>query len=636
MLVKKELLAVEPAKMPAVPKKQKMNYSAAVHTAALKRSGTVLVVDLYRSEKGSIAYRFFTDGNSFQILTGPAPGGWTTHHMGNLLRGDGAYCSDQELDLANEFLNLRIQSYCHRSDIVGQMDAFASGIATEKRSKEYQKRTDLMKEHFDMYPKRPENLVAYCEDHVFDFSYIFIDKVKDGKRRAVCGHCGKHFAVDKSAASGKTGLCPHCGKFSIYRGSWFTSSITNKEKICIAAKVDGQLLLRWTDVTRTFTHPSHSPKYDFSDYAYNLHLNTKKGPQIYCYKYQCVECWGWNWYRKKNEDCCIDESYVYTDNLDEVFGDSYYNVNLKEGLAGRDCKMRFHYLLKNLRLDPGAEYLFKLKMPMLASQADSMELTGKGFSNVLGVSKQMLPLYSKFNVSLAEHRIIKGYGQWVSDENFEALREMKLDKYCDVTLDALKYLSLDRFAHYFRKQKAAIPKKTYGWLITEYTDYISMSATLKVDLSHKSVLMPKNVVDAHDTILPRFNAVKHAKEDAAFREAVGPIYEDLRITEFKKDGFCIILPQLRSDLITEGQSLNHCVGGDNYYKRHIAGTNLIFFIRRENDPQKPFFTMEVEMSGYKIRQLYGFGDCSAPKEVREFADSFVRKLRPTTAERKTA
>ena len=37
----------------------------------------------------------------------------------------------------------------------------------------------------------------------------------------------------------------------------------------------------------------------------------------------------------------------------------------------------------------------------------------------------------------------------------------------------------------------------------------------------------------------------------------------------------------------------------------------------------PYFTMELDMSNFRICQLYGFSDCSAPPEIRKFAERFA-------------
>ena len=85
-------------------------------------------------------------------------------------------------------------------------------------------------------------------------------------------------------------------------------------------------------------------------------------------------------------------------------------------------------------------------------------------------------------------------------------------------------------------------------------------------------------------------------------------------------------PQTRDDFINEGISLNNCVGSAGYYDRHVLGRSMVFFIRRASQPEKPFFTTEIGMDAGRIKQLYGFSDCSAPKDVRVFTEGFVRAV----------
>ena len=51
---------------------------------------------------------------------------------------------------------------------------------------------------------------------------------------------------------------------------------------------------------------------------------------------------------------------------------------------------------------------------------------------------------------------------------------------------------------------------------------------------------------------------------------------------------------------------------------------MVFFIRRASQPEKPFFTTEIDIDAGRIQQLNGFSDCSALKEVRGFVEDFVR------------
>lgn len=158
-----------------------------------------------------------------------------------------------------------------------------------------------------------------------------------------------------------------------------------------------------------------------------------------------------------------------------------------------------------------------------------------------------------------------------------------------------------------------------------HRDYIDMSKAMKIDLTRKSLRFPSNIREAHDTILERYNEVKIEVENEVFREATEKLYAGL--PEYAKGVFCIVFPKLRSDLVVEGQSLKHCVGNDSYYKNHIEGSKMIFFVRKVEEPEKPFFTMELDMEEFRIKQLYGYCQCIPTMAVKKFADDFVSRLK---------
>lgn len=646
MIFKKELAGHPMQAFPKVSKddKKRCRYTASAEIVNLPRSGRILIVEFFEIKGETFKARFVTDGKNYQTACEWPIQKWTQKNPRHVLCECGVAFTDAAAKEINGFLrpeDRECYSYYY-SGAMRAIDSFVSEIGYQARLKEYKRREEIRKQHFSMYPEYPQNLEEYCDKNVFDHGYIFISKLnKKGEHKAWCSECGKHFTVDRSARSGQQAACPKCEKPAIYRGDWITSTIQNKAKLCIAHKVDSQLILRWLNVERTFAYPKFKKRYEFDDYAYNLYLHTPQGDKLYFYKWmRCLYWYGYDWYRGKVGDYCWDSTYIYTDNLDEVFGDRYYNVNIKAGLEGKHAEIIFVKLLNNLKNHPAAEYLFKINLPLFAANADALIPecidTKPSFTNVLGVSKQLQTLYISNNVTVTEHSVIRAYGKWVSEEDLKAYRTLNIEfKDVDLAIALVKRMSFSKFVNYFTKQKK-LYKKPIGYLLRMYRDYIDMSAGLGVDMSHKSVRFPKNCIDAHNQILPRFNQLKHEAEDMLFVNAVKPLYEDLNITEYEKNGFCIVLPQLRSDLITEGQSLNHCVGGEGYYKRHIEGINMIFFVRKTEARTKPYFTMEIDMTTFKIKQLYGFGDCSAPKDVRKFAEGFVKELAKPESEMRKA
>lgn len=60
--------------------------------------------------------------------------------------------------------------------------------------------------------------------------------------------------------------------------------------------------------------------------------------------------------------------------------------------------------------------------------------------------------------------------------------------------------------------------------------------------------------------------------------------------------YIVFIAKSPSDLIREGELLNHCVGRMNYDQRFIREESLIFFVRRVTEPDTPFVTVEYSLS----------------------------------------
>ena len=638
MLYKKELDGIPVDAMPEIA--PGALYVGAAKVVELKRSGKILVVDFYQRADKAHKYRFCTDGKNYCTKSAEAGSVWTEQNPRVWLDRYSSADRREDQQLAADFVDYKMYG---STNLLGIVDQYISHHRWEQRDRAYDRRETLRKEHFAMYPAYPANLESYCNTHLFTPVIFFSTLSKDGRRHARCSGCGAEFEAPKAARSRQPTTCPACGRAAIYRATWIKGQIEDKSRICIVENVDGQKLLRWVEVLRRFSYPNFKMEYEFEDYAFNLHLRTPQGIKTYFYKWtMCGHYYGRNdWYRGAIGDLCYDCTPVYMDNLPEVYGERYHGIDLKKAVSELWDKIPFARLVDDLERIPATEYLLKMGLTNLAASVRSipgvMGCLHPSFSGVLGVDGQFAKMYRELNITLSEHCIIRQYGKYISREQFEMFRELDVSTVStDTVRQVLAGMSFARFVHYFTKQKQLNPDRNTSHILTSYRDYINMSTELGVDMSHKSIRFPKNCVEAHNRILPRFNQVKQEAEDNRFVETVKPIYEKLRAKDFEKGGFCIVLPQRRSDLTTEGQSLNHCVGGEMYYKNHIAGKRLIFFVREIKNRAKPFFTMEVDMTDFRICQLYGFGDCSAPDNVRKFAEAFVKKLAPAKVTRKTA
>lgn len=88
----------------------------------------------------------------------------------------------------------------------------------------------------------------------------------------------------------------------------------------------------------------------------------------------------------------------------------------------------------------------------------------------------------------------------------------------------------------------------------------------------------------------------------------------------KVGNFAVIIAKSPTELIREGEILNHCVGRMNYDQRFIREESLIFFVRNSNEIDTPFVTVEYSIAKHKVLQCYGYNDSKPDDEVLHFVN----------------
>ena len=120
-----------------------------------------------------------------------------------------------------------------------------------------------------------------------------------------------------------------------------------------------------------------------------------------------------------------------------------------------------------------------------------------------------------------------------------------------------------------------------------YRDYLADCVALGLDLDDRAVLLPKDLDAAHQRTI---QMVKH-KANEAKRPAFHKQAEKLQKWRYEASGLLIRPADDADELIAEGAALHHCVGG--YADRMADGETAIFFIRRLDEPDRPYYTLEL-------------------------------------------
>ena len=90
----------------------------------------------------------------------------------------------------------------------------------------------------------------------------------------------------------------------------------------------------------------------------------------------------------------------------------------------------------------------------------------------------------------------------------------------------------------------------------------------------------------------------------------------------------VTVPQRAVDIVLEGRALHHCAGStDRYFNRMEDHETYICFLRKIEEPDKPFYTIEVEPGG-TIRQHRGYFDEEPEIEkIRPFLREWQKEIR---------
>lgn len=159
----------------------------------------------------------------------------------------------------------------------------------------------------------------------------------------------------------------------------------------------------------------------------------------------------------------------------------------------------------------------------------------------------------------------------------------------------------------------------------ELTDYWEMARKLGMDLEEPQVRWPKKLKQAHDRAVERFNQLESEKSIADFQKR----YEELAEFAWYRNGIFIRPCANEAELKAEGKQLHHCVA--TYAKRYMRGETAIFFIRRMEDPNTPWFTLELDEKELKVRQNRGKYNCARLPEIEEFEQAWLGWLRAKQA-----
>ena len=173
----------------------------------------------------------------------------------------------------------------------------------------------------------------------------------------------------------------------------------------------------------------------------------------------------------------------------------------------------------------------------------------------------------------------------------------------------------------------------------DWLDYLGWCRELKYNLDNMFIYMPNNFKQVHDRVAKEYKELKDRKaaaekkrRDKLIAKKMQKLKKDMEeifsknagvdALNIKGNGLILIVPANSAAIKEEGEALHHCVG--TYIERVAKGETAIFFIRKENEPSKPYYTLEWRDN--KVIQCRGMNNCSVTDKVKAFVQAFEEKM----------
>lgn len=483
-----------------------------------------------------------------------------------------------------------------------------------------------MEELFATMPDIPEGFKEGCMEYASPVPIFYRRRGKYAD--CICGRCAMPFVREEQPTKGEKTNCPYCKTEGVYEWKKCTNAKTEYYTVVLVQRrTDNNLVLRHFKC--------------INEYKQGAQQKIKLSEQNRQFA-NLGDFWKFNkiWSNLEGDEWGTGQAGItYADILYPGYQEEIEHSNLKYFKQGYDG---FIEELRAYARNPAIELYRKIGLKALAD-----ELVSKGgrckYINRRGKNlKAQLRLKDKQRINrlismdggitmlrvlqIEEKRGIRipdEVVRWVTDELDSWDGEKRINHLTGYMTITKLFNRLNRYV----EEQAHMNMHT---TLRRYDDYITMREELGYDMSNSVFLFPKDLAGKHQEMVEE----KKRRKDEIYltkqEKRYGKIRENFEKLAKKYDysdcGYIIRPARSATEIIEEGRTLHHCVGTDRYLNRHSKGETAILFLRRKEEPETPYYTIEIK--GDRILQWYSLHDKKPDREVIEpFLNRYMMKLK---------
>ena len=515
----------------------------------------------------------------------------------------------------------------------------------EMKKRSMEERGELMDEDYRLCPEAlPGGMIDYIRREVLPKDRVII--YKKGNVQGTCSVCGrKVHARGRRFVQGTRVNCPNCGtgvSCVLENGSVFASNYI-ENIVAVQKGTDGKTVFfrQWLLHRDNSARWEHIEDFLQETVRYAIRRNKtakwqKQGKESYYMRTERYELDEWT---RWQDNRIYDGSYFfYTGGIEEALsGTAMQYADLEGYLEERGHNKNPIYFLEYHARYPVIEFLWKAGYRNIVhNRIFGMDRENRNaihwerkklkecFKFPLRILKLMPPEEWKLDDVQRANYLWKNYGERITDAEMRMALQSRTD--VQSLTGAMPYAGIGKILKYIQKQTEKRKEEkghttyTLEGIIRAYRDYLRECEQLHFDLHDREILFPKDLVAAHDRTMKQIAFEKNKADQEKFQKAVNKLEK----FAWQKGGFLIRPAREQMELTAEGKALHHCVGG--YIRDMAEEKTAIFFLRKANEPDKPFYTLELQKK--RVIQCRTEHNASYDRnpDVKNFVDMWMEKV----------
>lgn len=453
---------------------------------------------------------------------------------------------------------------------------------------------------------------------------------------AYCTRCQTVVQIKDKPKHLKKTKCPHCRAEATYRSWNKQQSIEEKKSVGILQKLkgrDGYCLTQYNirlryQKSNGYREPEISQgnierfwlSYGFNwTSTYEMDEYRRTGVYRWCkarphgmgYSYYCASpsCVLY----EKNLDSMMKDTDLKHLPLEKIFKGKY--MDIADALKRMDD---YHEAMEKI-IKAGLNRLFIKSIERSYGLPNEINTNGIKLKDILRLDQQKTKMAVNMDCTLEELKVLQAaqMARMSMDESLvrEITKYTRWKNKDDICL-FLQRKNLRKTLNYLNKLQQETQEEPTT-VLRDYDDYLEQLARLRIK-ADKQNRFPSNFYHVHEELSQiirekdeKFEKAKLREKNKILRKVVEEVKSDY---ETRSNTFMIVWPRSKEDFTKEGQLQHNCVGG--YFEQCAKGKTTVFFLRKKEEPEKPFCT--VEFNEGKLVQCRSKYNGPAPEDAMKY------------------